>query len=72
MSDDEFEAQKKNCLERDGVRINDKEHLSYYEAFKKKFGIPRGMGEGAKKCKRCGAWLMQVMNYCRICGAFPA
>ncbi|MGA2789960.1 MAG: asparagine synthase-related protein [Candidatus Bathyarchaeia archaeon] len=72
MSDDKFEAQKKNCLERDGVRINDKEHLAYYEAFKEEFGIPRGMGEGAKKCKGCGAWLMQVMNYCRICGAFPA
>ena len=72
MSDDQFEAQKKDCFERDGVRINDKEHLLYYEIFKGKFGIPRGMGEGAKKCKSCGAWLMQVMNYCRICGAFPA
>ena len=72
MSDDQFETQKQNCLEHDGVRINDKEHLLYYEAFKEKFGIPRGMGEGAKKCKSCGAWLMQVMNYCRTCGAFPA
>ncbi len=72
ISDDEFEAQKKKCLDRDGVRINDKEHLLYYEAFKEKFGIPSGMGEGAKKCKSCGAWLMQVMTYCRVCGAFPA
>ena len=72
MSDDQFETQKQNYLEHDGVRINDKEHLLYYEAFKEKFGIPRGMGEGAKKCKSCGAWLMQVMNYCRTCGAYPA
>ena len=72
VSDDQFEAQKKKCLDRDGVRINDKEHLLYYEAFKEKFGIPNGMGEGAKKCKSCGAWLMQIMTYCRVCGAFPA
>lgn len=72
MSDGEFEAQKGRCLEQDGVRIKDREQLSYYQAFKQEFGIPRGMGEGAKKCKGCGAWLIQAMNYCRICGAFPA
>ena len=72
LSDAEFEAQKKTCLERDGVCINDKEHLLYYETFGQKFGIPRRMGEGSKRCRGCGAWLMQVMNYCRICGAFPA
>jgi asparagine synthase (glutamine-hydrolysing) len=68
ICDLEFATKVKNCLDRDNVRIRDKEQLAYYEMFKKEFGIPYGMGEGTKRCGHCGAWLMEIMNYCRTCG----
>ena len=72
ISDAKFAAKSKEYLLCDGVRIYNKEHLAYYEFFKKEFGIPRGSGEGAKICRGCGSWLMDVMDYCRTCGACPA
>lgn len=72
ISDSEFASKKKESLESDGVNIRDREHLFYYEFFKTEFGIPRGMGEGSKRCDGCGAWLMDIMKYCRTCGAYPA
>jgi asparagine synthase (glutamine-hydrolysing) len=72
ISDSEFASKKKESLESDGVNIRDKEHLFYYEFFKTEFGIPRGTGEGSKRCNGCGAWLMDITKYCRTCGAYPA
>jgi len=67
-SDDEFSKKAKEYLESDGVHIRDKEHLFYYEAYKKEFGNPRGAGEGAKVCRSCGAYLLEAMSFCRTCG----
>jgi asparagine synthase (glutamine-hydrolysing) len=72
ISDVKFAAKAKEYLHSDGVRIYDKEQLAYYEFFKNEFGIPRGTGEGAKLCRGCGSWLMEVMSYCKTCGASPA
>jgi asparagine synthase (glutamine-hydrolysing) len=72
ISDNEFSKKAKGYLESDGVHIRDKEHLFYYEAYKRQFGNPRGSGEGAKVCRGCGAYLLEVMNFCTTCGASPA
>jgi asparagine synthase (glutamine-hydrolysing) len=72
ISNDEFSERVKECLESDAVLIRDKEHLFYYEAYKRQFGNPRGSGEGARVCRGCGAYLLEVMNFCRTCGASPA
>ena len=72
ISDDEFTKKTKECLQSAGVHIRDKEHLFYYEAYEKEFGSPRGSGEGSKICRGCGAYLLGVMDFCRICGASPA
>ena len=72
ISDDEFSKKTKEYLRSAGVRIRDKEHLFYYEAYEREFGSPRGFGEGSKICRGCGAYLLEVMDFCRICGASPA
>ncbi len=72
ISDNEFNNKAKEYLQSDGVHIRDKEHLFYYEAYKKEFGSPRGFGEGSKICRGCGAYLLEVMDFCRTCGDSPA
>jgi asparagine synthase (glutamine-hydrolysing) len=72
ISDAEFNRKTKKYLKSDGVHIRDKEHLFYYEAYEREFGGPRGFGEGSKICRGCGAYLLEVMDFCRICGASPA
>ena len=72
ISDDEFNRKTNEYLNSDGVHIRDKEHLFYYEAYKTEFGNPRGVGEGSKICRGCGAYLLEVMDFCRVCGASRA
>jgi asparagine synthase (glutamine-hydrolysing) len=72
ISDDKFSAMRKFCLEREGVKLTDKEHLAYYEVFRNMFGSPRGMGEGSKLCVGCGSRLREKVSYCRTCGVYPA
>jgi len=72
ISDDEFSKKSKEYLQSAGVHIRDKEHLFYYEAYEREFGSPRGFGEGSKICRGCGAYVLEVMDFCRTCGASPA
>jgi asparagine synthase (glutamine-hydrolysing) len=71
ISDDEFSKKAKEHLRSAGVHIRDKEHLFYYEAYEREFGSPRGFGEGSKICRGCGVYLLEVMDFCRTCGASP-
>jgi asparagine synthase (glutamine-hydrolysing) len=72
ISDDEFSKKASDYLQYAGVHIRDKEHLFYYEAYEREFGSPRGSGEGSKICRGCGAYLLEVMDFCRTCGMSPA
>jgi asparagine synthase (glutamine-hydrolysing) len=72
ISDDEFSKKAKEYLQSSGVHIRDKEHLFYYETYEKEFGMPRGFGEGSKICRGCGAYVLEVMDFCRTCGTSPA
>ncbi len=71
ISDDKFSAMSKFYLEREGVKLGDKEHLAYYEVFRSMFGPPRGGGEWGKLCVGCGSRLAEQVSYCRTCGAYP-
>ena len=72
ISDDEFSKKAKEYLQSAGVHIRDKEHLFYFEAYEREFGSPRGFGEGSKICRGCGAYVLEVMDFCRTCGTSPA
>ncbi|MCL2867828.1 MAG: asparagine synthase-related protein [Candidatus Bathyarchaeota archaeon] len=72
----EFVEKKKDILETDDVQIRDKEHLLYYEAFRKIFGRPSEVfadstSNNAKKCPQCSGYVKTRIQFCRICGAYP-
>ncbi len=69
---EEFNAKRKSYLEAEGVKLTDKEHLAYYEVYRRIFGSPRGTGQGSKVCVGCGSRLRREVDYCRTCGAYPA
>jgi hypothetical protein len=56
------------------VVIRDKEHLLYYEAFKKIFGKPSNLfpkSAGAKLCPQCQSYVRTRIGFCKVCGAYP-
>jgi asparagine synthase (glutamine-hydrolysing) len=74
-TDVEFVEKKKVILEEDNVQIRDKEHLLYYEAFRKIFGKPSKVfsdsSNNAKKCPQCKGYVKTRIQFCRVCGAYP-
>ncbi len=73
ISDEEFSRKRGLYLERDGVKLRDKEHLAYYEIYREVFGPP---GEEVKTprgkaCPYCKAEVPADATYCRICGGYP-
>ncbi len=74
VTDADFEEKKKAILEKDEVKIQDKEQLLYYEHFRKKFGKPKDVfpkTEGAIQCPQCKSHLKTKIQFCKICGAYP-
>ena len=64
ISDDEFEEKKKIY----SVKFFNKEHLYYYEIYRKEVGeIPDPM-DGQKKCPGCGAGMERAAFHCKVCG----
>lgn len=55
--------------EQDGVRLRSREHLLYYEVFRRKLGPPRELGEAEERCPDCGAPLTGgEKRFCPTCG----
>jgi len=68
VEDSEFE-EKRLEYEKYGVKIRDKEHLYYYEIYRKVIGrIPSPNGK-EKKCSGCGAGLPLHALHCGVCGS---
>jgi asparagine synthase (glutamine-hydrolysing) len=65
ISDKEF-AEKKT---RYGIQFLNKEHLYYYEIFRKEVGEIPPVREGEKQCKGCGAGMKKETFHCRVCGS---
>ena len=73
-SDKEFEEKKKSILEKDDVKIMDKEQLLYYEHFRKIFGKPSEVYpkiDDAIQCPSCKSYVKTKIHFCKVCGAYP-
>lgn len=70
-SDDEFQQKKEFYFNEDNVMIRDKEHLFYYEIYRKVIGIPHPNNEQSKVCPSCNSNIPDKATFCRICGAYP-
>jgi asparagine synthase (glutamine-hydrolysing) len=74
FTEQEFEELKKQILAADNVKIQDKEQLIYYQAFRKRFGKPSDVYTsevGAIECPYCKGHLKTKISFCKICGAYP-
>ena len=64
ITDEEFEEKKRACP----VKFLCKEHLFFYEIYRKEVGsIPQPM-EGEDTCPGCGGGVPHGKGHCRICG----
>ena len=69
----EFEEKKKQILEKDDVKISDKEQMLYYEFFRKRYGKPSEVyaDKTGKQCPNCKSYVKTKISFCKICGAYP-
>ena len=65
ICDEEF-AEKRRLYP---VRFMSKEHLFYYEIYRKVVGEIPAPEKGETSCSGCGAGIEKEANHCRICGA---
>jgi asparagine synthase (glutamine-hydrolysing) len=56
---------------KEGVIVNDKEHLYYYDVFRSYFCPPNEEPCSEVRCPRCSGCISAKTNFCRTCGAFP-
>lgn len=70
VSDDDFNSKVKHYSQKDSVKIRDKEHLHYYEVYRKFFDAPRESNCEAR-CPDCQGCVRKDARFCRTCGAFP-
>jgi asparagine synthase (glutamine-hydrolysing) len=74
FTDKEFEEKKKQILLEDNVKIQDKEQMLYYQAFRKRFGKPSQVYPDTgsmQECPNCKGHVRTGIQFCKICGAYP-
>jgi len=73
FTDQEFAEKEKVILEKDGVKIRDKEQLLYYEFFRENFGKPSEVypDNGGTQCTYCKSYVKTRIRFCSVCGAYP-
>lgn len=70
-SDAMFQAKADAILDRDHIRIRNKESLFYYEKFYEHFGPLQQDSGASKHCPYCRYGIDSNSRFCRMCGAFP-
>ena len=65
ISDEEFEEKRRLYP----VRFMSKEHLFYYQVYRKVVGVIPAPEDNQRSCRGCGAGIEKKANHCRICGA---
>lgn len=70
FDDQEFESEIQIIKEKDKVKIRDKEHLYYYNTFRKYNRAPKEE-KSEKRCPECNGSFPWSGKFCRLCGAFP-
>lgn len=68
ITDENFNQQKNDIFEKDGVKIRTKESLHYYTTYRKMYKIPTTKTHTA--CPYC-KYDISKSRFCRMCGAFP-
>jgi asparagine synthase (glutamine-hydrolysing) len=73
ITDEGFTEKKKTILQKDNVKIRDKEQLLYYEIFRKRFGKPSEVyiDNGGIQCPYCKSYVKTRIQFCNVCGAYP-
>jgi asparagine synthase (glutamine-hydrolysing) len=73
ISDREFEEKREDILEKDAVKIQDKEQMLYYGHFRRLFGKPSEVysDNGGIQCPYCKSYVKTRIQFCKICGAYP-
>ncbi len=73
IADNEFEEKRKTILEKDGVKIQDKEQLLYYGHFREIFGKPSDVYQdnGGIQCPMCKSHVRTKIHFCKVCGTYP-
>ncbi len=66
----EFDDKKRMYLEKDQVRIRDKEQLHYYEIYRRIFGPPF-FDSTRRTCPACHSNAADSANFCTTCGEYP-
>ena len=64
IADGEFDEKKRYYP----VRFFNKEHLYYYEVYRKIIGEVPGPKKGEKACEGCGAGMEVNRTHCKVCG----
>ncbi|MBU4310289.1 hypothetical protein KKD34_01750 [bacterium] len=64
ISDEEFEHKSKQYP----IKFMNKEHLYYYEIYKKEVGEIPGPKNNQKECPGCGAGMEPTAFHCKVCG----
>jgi asparagine synthase (glutamine-hydrolysing) len=65
ISDEEFEEKRRLYP----VRFMSKEHLFYYEVYRRVVGEIPAPEDNQRSCSGCGAGIEKKANHCHICGA---
>lgn len=71
ISNSEYAEKKERYLVDDKVRLRSKEHLHYYEIYRRCVGVPCLSAANVAKCPECGGSVKENTAYCRICGSYP-
>ncbi len=71
IPDLEFSKKKALYFSEEKVVIRSKEHLHYYEIYRKTAGVPYLSTFKGRKCPDCGGNVKERASYCGICGAYP-
>jgi asparagine synthase (glutamine-hydrolysing) len=64
ISDKEFSEKGREYT----VKFRNKEHLYYYEIFRKEIGEIPSPRKGEKTCRGCGAGMENKRSHCKVCG----
>lgn len=64
ITDEEFDEKKRSYP----VRFFNKEHLYYYEVYRRVAGEVPAPKKGEKACEGCGAGMEVNRSHCRVCG----
>ncbi len=70
MDDSYFSSKRSYYMNNEHVSIRDKEHLYYYEVYRR-FYDPPYLSNGRYRCPSCYACIEYNARFCRVCGVYP-